>query len=35
MSIDKMRFAVLTKAKVAEVHERPLPEIGENQVLIK
>ena len=30
-----MKFAVLTKAKVAEIHERPLPEIGDHQVLIK
>ena len=35
MTVDKMRFAVLTKAKVAEVHERPLPEMDENQILIK
>lgn len=32
---EKMRFAVLTKKGVAEVHERPLPEIGEGQVLVK
>ncbi|AYV72669.1 alcohol dehydrogenase catalytic domain-containing protein [Bacillus circulans] len=32
----KMRkFAVLTKAKVAEVHEGRIPELGDNQVLIK
>ncbi len=36
MTVDKMRFGgVLTKAKVAEIHERNLPEIRENQVLVK
>ena len=35
MTVNKMRFAVLTKAKVAEIHERPLPEIGDYQVLVK
>ncbi len=35
MDIDKMRFGVLTKAKVAEVHERNLPQVGDNQVLVK
>ncbi len=32
----KMRkFAVLTNAKNAEVHEGEIPEVGDNQVLIK
>ena len=29
------RFAVLTEAKNAEVHEGQIPEVGENQILIK
>ncbi|MCC3356816.1 zinc-dependent alcohol dehydrogenase [Bacillus sp. REN16] len=29
------KFAVLTKAKNAEVHEGKMPEVGDNQVLIK
>jgi len=29
------KFAVLTKAKQAEVHEGPIPKVGPNQVLIK
>lgn len=35
MSVKKMRFAVLTEAKIAEIHERPLPKIGDNEVLVK
>jgi L-iditol 2-dehydrogenase len=30
-----MNFGVLVKAKQAEVHQRPLPILGENDVLIK
>lgn len=33
--VKMMRFGVLTKAHTAEIHERPLPELGENDVLIK
>jgi L-iditol 2-dehydrogenase len=33
--IEKMRFAVLTKAHTAKIHERPLPELGEDDVLVK
>src|SRR5699024_12406947 len=29
------KFAVLTRAKNAEVHERNIPEVGDNQVLNK
>lgn len=35
MSQDKMRFGVLIKAGQAEVHERPLPEVEDHQVLLK
>ena len=33
--VEKMRFGVLTKAHTAEIHERPLPELGESDVLVK
>lgn len=32
---EKMRFGCLVKKGVAEVRERPLPEVGEHQVLLK
>lgn len=32
---DKMKFAVLTKAKNAEIHERRIPELKEDEVLVK
>lgn len=35
MKIEKMTFSVLTKARQAEIRERDLPTIGENQVLVK
>ncbi|AGB19357.1 zinc-dependent alcohol dehydrogenase [Thermoanaerobacterium thermosaccharolyticum] len=33
--VDKMKFGVLIRAHQAEVHERPIPELGDNEVLIK
>lgn len=35
MDINKTKFGVLTKAGTAEVHERALPEVKDNQVLVK
>lgn len=30
-----MKFGVLTGVKTAEVRERPLPELGDNNILVK